>query len=374
MRRLRAPFCFQNGGVCAYDHGVSYVLAGLALLVVVATILPHVPRDEWWIRDFDFPRVQLAVAGALIVAAFPFLAGFDNTAKIAVFVALTGAVLYQLRRIFPYTRLARHEVLPAANPDPRSSIRLLVANVLMTNRESGRLIRIIEARDPDIVLLLEPDAQWQADMRPLEHEYRYTVHRPLDNTYGILLYSRLELIEPSIAFLIADDIPSIHTRVRLPSGQVTWLHCVHPEPPSPTEASESTDRDAELLVVGKTAKERGEAAIVCGDLNDVAWSVTTSLFQRVSGLLDLRKGRGMFSTFHAKIPLMRWPLDHIFVSEHFRFEEMERLDAFGSDHFPVYARLSLEPERKEEHDKPQADSGDHEQAREKVDRATASRD
>ena len=350
---------------------MTYILAGLAILVVVATILPHVPRDEWWIRDFDFPRVQIATIGAAIIVAYPFIAGLDNTLKVAVFVTLVGAVLYQLRRIFPYTRLARIEVLPARDPDPKSSISLLVANVLMTNRESGRLLAIVEQRDPDIVLLLEPDAQWQADMRSLERDYRYTVHRPLDNTYGILLYSRLELVEPSVAFLIEDDIPSIHTRVRLASGQLLWLHCVHPEPPSPTEASQSTERDAELLVVGKAAKERGEPAIVCGDLNDVAWSVTTSLFQKVSELLDLRKGRGMFSTFHAKIPFMRWPLDHIFVSEHFRFEEMRRLDAFGSDHFPVYARVSLEPERKEEHEKPKADPGDEERAREKVSRATS---
>jgi endonuclease/exonuclease/phosphatase (EEP) superfamily protein YafD len=348
---------------------LNYIVAGLAILVVVATILPHVPRDEWWIRDFDFPRVQIATIGAAILVAFPFVAGFDSTMMLAIFVALAAAVLFQLRRIFPYTRLARHEVLPAENPDPKASISILVANVLMTNRESGRLLAIIERRDPDIVLLLEPDAQWQADMRSLEHKYPHTVHRPLDNTYGILLYSRLELIEPNVAFLIEDDIPSIHARVRLQSGQVLWLHCVHPEPPSPTEASESTDRDAELLVVGKTVKERREAAIVCGDLNDVAWSVTTSLFQKVSELLDLRKGRGMFSTFHARIPFMRWPLDHIFVSEHFRFEEMRRLEAFGSDHFPVYARLSLEPERKHEHDKPEADAGDHERAREKVDKA-----
>jgi endonuclease/exonuclease/phosphatase (EEP) superfamily protein YafD len=348
---------------------VTYIVAGFAVLIVVATILPHIPRDEWWIRDFDFPRVQIAALGSGALVAFGLIAGFDTPLEVTIFGALLAAVLYQLRRILPYTRIAPQEVLAAENPDPKSSLSLLVANVLMTNRESGKLLGIIAHRDPDIVLLLEPDAQWQADMRSLERDYPFTVHRPLDNTYGMLLYSRLELVEPNIAFLIADDIPSMHARVRLHSGELVWLHCVHPEPPSPTEASESTDRDAELLVVGKTVKERGEPAIVCGDLNDVAWSVTTSLFQKVSELLDLRKGRGMFSTFHAKIPFMRWPLDHIFVSEHFRFQEMRRLEAFGSDHFPVFARVSLEPEGKHEQDKPEADAGDHERAREKVDRA-----
>jgi endonuclease/exonuclease/phosphatase (EEP) superfamily protein YafD len=229
---------------------------------------------------------------------------------------------------------------------------------------------MIKELNPDIVLLLEPDSQWEAAMRPIEERYPHTVRKALDNTYGMLLYSSLELIGPEVEFLVKDDIPSMHMQVKLRDGQQFHLHCVHPEPPSPTEADESTERDAELLLVGKTVKERNEQSIVCGDLNDVAWSLTTALFQKISGLLDPRKGRGMFNTFNAKWPFMRWPLDHIFVSEHFRFADLRRLDAFGSDHFPVYARLILEPENAEDHDKPEADAGDRKEASDKMQKAS----
>ena len=77
-------------------------------------------------------------------------------------------------------------------------------------------------------------------------------------------------------------------------------------------------------------------------MNDVAWSHTTRLFARISGLLDLRIGRGFFNTFHAKFPLLRWPLDHVFVSHHFKLVSMKRLKNFNSDHFPIYADLTLE--------------------------------
>ena len=348
---------------------MSYIVLLLSVLLIVATILPFLRSEAWWIRDFDFPRVQILVLGAFVAGAIPYFTGLNHAAEVAVLAALIAALLYQAYRVFPYTRLAEVEVLPSRKLDPRASVSVLIANVLMDNRDSGRLIRMIERYDPELVLLLEPDSRWESEMRVIESRYPKVVRRPLDNTYGMLLYSRLELIDPEIRYLINRSIPSIHCGVRLGSGQVIRLHCVHPEPPSPTEASESTDRDAELIVVGKEVKARGDPAIVCGDLNDVAWSLTTSLFQKISGLLDPRKGRGMFSTFHARYPMMRWPLDHVFVSEHFRYQHMKRLGRFGSDHFPVFLKVTFEPERKEAHDKPEADAGDEAEAQEKVAKA-----
>jgi endonuclease/exonuclease/phosphatase (EEP) superfamily protein YafD len=149
------------------------------------------------------------------------------------------------------------------------------------------------------------------------------------------------------------------------------MHCVHPRPPAPSEASSSVERDAELLIVAKTVAATGTPAIVIGDLNDVAWSATTRLFQKVSGLLDPRVGRGMFSTFHAKHFWLRWPLDHIFVSPEFTVVSLARLGYFGSDHFPIHANLCYTPRAAAVQEAPHADQGDEEIARDKIAKAAA---
>jgi endonuclease/exonuclease/phosphatase (EEP) superfamily protein YafD len=325
-----------------------------------------VRRDDWWIRVFDFPRLQITIVLAATLGAYAAVRTPAGALELAFLAALSAALVYQAIRMYPYTPLRRKQVQPSQRATEDSSVSLLFANVLMTNRNAQPLRNLIREHDPDVVLAVETDEWWERELAPLEQTHRCVVKQPQPNTYGMLLYSRLELHDADVKFLIQDDVPSIHARLRLRGGRRVELRCLHPRPPAPQENDRSTERDAELLVVGRELKEKQQPAIVIGDLNDVAWSRTNDLFLSISGLLDPRIGRGFFPTFNANWPLIRFPLDHVFHSRHFRLLEFRRLQHCGSDHFPVYVKLSYEPDAQDAQDQPHASQEEKEEAREKI--------
>ena len=313
----------------------------LACVVIWLSFWSLIPRDEWWFRGADFPRLQILALGLI---AFILMLLWDapwDWVREAILIGLIAAVAYQLKMVLPYTFVWKKQVKTVTKTELQSErqISLIVSNVLTPNTQYHLLLQQIRQHQPDLILTLESDAHWEQALSVLEDDYPYRVAVPLDNLYGMHLYSRLALKDIEVKFILSDEIPSIHATVILRSGQPVQLYCLHPKPPSPTEAKDSTLRDAELLIVGDQIKDLDESCIVMGDLNDVAWSRTTRLFQRISGLLDPRVGRHFVNTFHADYPLLRWSLDHVFHSTDFALVQMQRLAHIGSDHFPVYVVL-----------------------------------
>jgi endonuclease/exonuclease/phosphatase (EEP) superfamily protein YafD len=338
--------------------GVFAIGSGLIAL----TVLSQLRSARWWIRFADFPRFQVAVLLALVGLAHAVSFDRSSLLDIGFGVALAGSLAYQGLRIYPYTPLASRDIRDALPGDEARSLRILIANVLMENRRDGDFVALVRETDPDLILAVETDVWWDERLRVLDGDYPHAIKRPQGNYYGMHLFSRLELDAVKLRFLVEDDIPSIRATVRLRSGGSVEFFGLHPRPPEPQQDTE--ERDAELLIVGREVKEHGGPAIVAGDLNDVAWSNTTRLFQRVSGMLDPRRGRGMFSTFHADYPMFRWPLDHVFHDGAFTLVGLQRLRSIGSDHFPVLAELQLEPAADQA--APEPDRDDIEDARERI--------
>ena len=218
----------------------------IAVIVIWLTFWSLIPRDEWWFRGADFPRLQILVLG---IVAFVLLLVWDQPWDLwreLTLIGLIAALAYQLKMVLPYTFIWKKQVkhVRKSQFNPDQQISLMVSNVLTPNQKYHLLIQEIQKYQPDLVLTLETDQRWQNELSVIEQDYPYRVPVPLDNLYGMHLYSRLELKDTEVKFILSDEIPSIHTTVILRSGQPVQLYCLHPKPPSPTEAKDSTLRDA----------------------------------------------------------------------------------------------------------------------------------
>ncbi|MDY0104443.1 MAG: endonuclease/exonuclease/phosphatase family protein [Lentimicrobium sp.] len=254
-------------------------------------------------------------------------------------VVVVIAFIIQFSYVFPYLPIAKKEMADGKG-EPFATISMMMSNVLMDNKHYEQLIKLVNLYQPDILLAVETNDWWAQSLQPLDEYYKYSVKHPLENTYGMLLFSRIPLNKVQIKHLVKEEIPSIHTEIT--KDDFTFkLACIHPEPPAPEHADTSEPRDRELMIMANMIKGDPTPYMVIGDLNDVAWSDTSTQFAKISGLRDPRKGRGFFNTFHAKIPLMRFALDHAFFSDEFKVITLKRLPGIGSDHFPLYIECGV---------------------------------
>lgn len=293
-------------------------------------------------RSCDFVRLQVFYIASIVAVVSLFLYWKTDTFSYLYIIGTSVLIMVlQGKWIYPYTWFAKKEV-QTADESAKHSIRIMSANVLMSNHNSEKLISLVDEHQPDLLITLESDSWWEDKLSVLKTDYPYFIECPKDNRYGMHLYSKFKLLDAQICELIEEDIPSIHILFENDEGLKIQGHFIHPAPPSPTEEDSSRPRDSELIMVAKALKNPTRPTIVAGDLNDVAWSRSTRLFMQISGFLDPRKGRGFYNTFHASYFFMRWPLDHLFHSRGFKVKKIKRLQKYGSDHFALLTELVYE--------------------------------
>jgi endonuclease/exonuclease/phosphatase (EEP) superfamily protein YafD len=310
----------------------------LVVLLIVLSFLPIWQTDRWWVRQWDYPRIQVAALLLLLTPALFFVDLKRTRGFRALLLGAAVALAWQCSHFLAYLPPYPKQVADARNCPADRQISLLNVNVLLTNKEYGRTLSLIARTKPDVIAMLETGEGWSKTVSGSLPEYRYRLAEPAPNTYGMIFLSRLP-VAARIEHKLQPGVPSVRAEIQMRDGQQIALHVLHPEPPWPGD--DSGERDAELVATGRIVRNEGRAAIVMGDLNDVAWSRTSRLFKKVAGMGDPRIGRGFYPTFTAQYPLLRWPLDHLFVSPHFEVIGLDVLPDVGSDHFPILFRLCL---------------------------------
>ena len=299
----------------------------------------------WYSEILDFPRLQYLIVGGICLILLILLRNNSDTAFYLLCAGLIVAIVIQSTRIYPYI-LGEKSVpdiaLKAAEKE--NTVGILLANVLMTNRNSEEFLNIVEETDPDMVLVMEVNDWWISELQDLNEEYPYSMKFPENNAYGMALYSKLELKNEQINFFNHKNVPSFHAEVILPSGENFMFHGIHPMAPVPSGKYPDTAgrKEVALAKMGKIVANENLPSMVAGDFNDVSWSHTSRMFEQEGNLNNVRLGRGLLNSFDANSLWMRWPLDHYFVTKEFSLLKLKRLSEFGSDHFPMYAEFVLQ--------------------------------
>tara|TARA_R110002012_G_scaffold150302_1_gene309609 strand:+ start:1030 stop:2160 length:1131 start_codon:yes stop_codon:yes gene_type:complete len=359
-----------------------WIIRVLILLLVVVSILPEMPSGQWWIRLWEFPRLQLTFVLAVVLLLLIFHAWLKRPRKehavlLVLILALAG---WQLSHIVPFTAVWPNEV-PTADAqtlENQSTFKVLTANVTYKNDSYSEVVELIRREDPDLLLLIEIDSEWEEGLAPLNERYEYRVGEVRGEGLGIVLWSRFPFLEQEVKYLVSERRPSLFVTLDIPGiGPIRYVG-THPVPPGlkdrithndeTTERRDSRVRDAELMLVARHVQQDSDNRwIVTGDFNDVAWSDTTKLFADLSDLKDPRHGRRLLSTYHAERPFWRYPIDHLFVSDGFHLVDLDRIRLKGSDHFAITTTLTA---ARKDQAKPEASEDEHQKAQELVEEGT----
>ena len=315
----------------------------LSLLLLLMSLLASFRITHWSVQIFDYIRIQILFVQLLVLIGSSLLFKDGGTLIYLSIVFLLISILYQLYIILPYLsfRSIFTKKRPANYKTIENQISIVSSNVLQKNTEHHKLIELVKKIEPDILLTTETNKVWKNALKEIENDFTNNYKIALENRYGMHLYTRLKTIEIKEHFLMSDEIPSIEAHLEDNDGKRFVFWGVHPPPPSPTEKPTSRQKDAELMKLAKMIRGTGYPSVVVGDFNDVCWSRSSKQFAKNSKLIDVRIGRGILATFPVKPSIFRFPLDLIFSSKDIQVSEINILPKIGSDHLPIFAKLSV---------------------------------
>lgn len=301
------------------------LLQAAAVLTVACSIISLLPADHFVLQLFSHFRLQYLVAAVLLLVVFAVLRS-PWYAGILLLVSMLNASLVVPWYFDEHERGAGTEQT------------LILANVLSSNTEYERLFDLLDAEDPDIVVLLEVSPDWLVAMDPLRSTYPYSYAEARDGSFGIALLSRVPLSSVSHVDSPPFGYPTINATLKI-GEQPVHLVATHPMIPIGKRMYEARDEQLESLP-GLLEKTTG-AQILIGDLNTSMWGLSYRPLEEATGLRNVRRGFGVVPTWPVFFPFAMIPIDHVLVSEEISVENVRTGRRIGSDHLPLVVTISL---------------------------------
>lgn len=218
------------------------------------------------------------------------------------------------------------------------SCRILLANVLTSNKNSTDILALIEATDPDVICLQEINSRWAEDLALLHKNYPHYHEIPRGDNFGIALYSRISPGLPEALFQDALGVPALTIPIEK-DGVRAQLLTIHTLPP--LQQRMANLRGDQLAAARDWYDDQEVPAIIVGDLNLTMYSPVYRRWMAGFDAKNARQGHGPLGSWPVFVPFMRLPLDHCLVSPEIEVVDCRLGPDIGSDHLPLIIDLRL---------------------------------
>jgi endonuclease/exonuclease/phosphatase (EEP) superfamily protein YafD len=316
----------MTGKTKAWRRWLDPVLLPVAALAIAVSLIPLAAEHWWGFELFAHFRLQyLAIQAAVLLP----LAALRRPRWC---VAVVLAMMLNAAPIAPYLPRAIEASVSAGH-----GINVMAVNVSKRGVGAERLLEIIEIESPDLVLLVEYTPSWGRQLHAIRDAYPHQLTIPRDDAFGLALLSRHPFERAESVDL--ESTAAIDARVRTPGGTFRMLG-VHLRPP--TTRAWAAERNRQLDALAALRAATPEPLLIAGDFNVSPFSPFFSSWLARTDLRNTAAGHGPTYTWPTFLPLLGIPIDHCVVSEQFVVIAHRRLPAFGSDHYPIFARLMLD--------------------------------
>jgi endonuclease/exonuclease/phosphatase (EEP) superfamily protein YafD len=296
------------------------LVAFLAVATALAILFPRRPvlgvSQHWGLQLWQIGLIG-AIAGLLLM---------DWRA-----VALSAAVAgYWSWRLWP------RRSPPAADQEPATPLlRLVSANLLYENPDFERTLQGLAALEADVLVLCEVTPEARHYFRRLEVTYPHALDTCApESLYGILILSRFPLTRRSSG--VGEDPTPRHLAADLATGAGTiGLVAIHPT--NPLRFSRAHRIPAEFDAVAQLCGAAQGDLILTGDCNAAGWSSYLRTLETAAGVANDGKMRPSWPVWLP--PLVRLPLDHVWVRGRVALLKAALGPRFGSDHLPLIAEI-----------------------------------
>ena len=219
-----------------------------------------------------------------------------------------------------------------------TTLKVMTSNLLASNTSHDRQINTIQSANPDVIVFQEYTSAWHTVLSNALSSYPHKLTAPLDNPFGIAMYSRYPFTDSTVAPLFTGGKAAIRATVSI-SGKHIDIFGVHPPPP--ISAALYRERNKHLQLLAEYGSQSNGPMVIAGDLNTSPWSGAFMQFVQQGNLFDTRAGKGVFATWPDFFKPLQIPIDYIIVSAHFNVLSMHASGDLGSDHKTIWATLQF---------------------------------